>query len=79
MQFSQWLLDALGNQGQWNTTAIKSELNQMLSMIKEYHECFGGIWFSGFVWMGQGGPLEMITTREVGAESNGGHDVNFST
>jgi hypothetical protein len=54
MQFSQWLVDVLGNQGQWNAMAIKSKLNQMVSMIKEYHEYFDGIWFSGFVRMGQG-------------------------
>jgi hypothetical protein len=59
--------------------AIKSKLNQMVSMIKEYHEYFEGIWFSGFVRMGQGGPLEMITTCKVPAVSNGGCDVNCST
>jgi hypothetical protein len=52
MQFSQWLLDGLGNQGRWNATAIKREINQMSSMIKEYHEYFGSIWFSGYVGMG---------------------------
>ncbi len=79
MQFSQRLLDALGDQGRQNVTAIESKLNQMLSMIEEYHECFDGIWFSGFVRMGQGGPLEMITTREIRVVSNGGRDVNCST
>jgi hypothetical protein len=79
MQFSQWLLDVLGDQGQWNATAIESELKQMLSMIEEYHKCFDSLWFSGFVRMGQGGPLEMITTCKVRAENKGGHDINCST
>jgi hypothetical protein len=51
MQSSQWLLDWLGNQG-WNAAAIKGQLELMSSMIKEHHECFKGIWFSGFVRMG---------------------------
>jgi hypothetical protein len=72
MQFSQWLLDALGNQGEWNATAIKSKLNQMPSMIKEYHECFDGIWLNGLVRMGQGGPLEMITTHKLRVVKKGG-------
>ncbi len=71
MQFSQWLLDVLGNQG-WDAVAIEGQLNQMSSMIEEHHACFDGIWFSGFVRMGQGGPLEMITTSKVRAVSNGG-------
>ncbi len=79
MQFSQRLLNALGDQGQWDAAAIKHKLNQMLTMIKGYHEHFNGNWFSGFVRMGQGGPGEMITTRELSAVSNGGHDVNCST
>jgi hypothetical protein len=79
MRYSQWLLDALCNQGQWNAAAIEGQLNQMSSMMKEHHACFEGIWFSGFVRMGQGGPLEVITTREVCAVSNGERDSNFST
>jgi hypothetical protein len=51
MQSSQWLLDALGSQG-WNAAAIKGQLEIMSSMIKEHHECFSGVWFSGFVRMG---------------------------
>jgi hypothetical protein len=69
MQSSQRLLDALSSQ-RWNTAAIKGQLELKSLMIKEYHECFTGIWFSGFVRMGQGGPLEMITTREVRAVGN---------
>jgi hypothetical protein len=42
------LLDALGNQG-WNAMAIKDVVDQMSNMIKEYHESFEGICFSGFV------------------------------
>jgi hypothetical protein len=38
MQISQRLLDALGNQGQLNATAIKRKLNQLLTMIRWYHE-----------------------------------------
>ncbi len=71
MQSPQWLLDALGSQG-WNTAAIKCQLEFMSSMIKEHHEYFTGIWFSGFVRMGQGGPLEMITTCKVHAVSSWG-------
>jgi hypothetical protein len=52
--------------------AIKGQLEIMSSMIKEHHEHFTGIWFSGFVRVGQGGPLEMITTREVHAVSSWG-------
>jgi hypothetical protein len=81
MQSSQWLLDALGSQG-WNTAAIKSQLELMSSMIEEHHEGFKGVWFSGFVRMGQGGPLEMITTRKVRMVSNGGGDskcLNITT
>ena len=70
MEYSQRLLDALGNQG-WNARAIKDMVDQMSDMIKEYHESFEGIWFSGFVWVGQEGPLEMITTRTVHAVSYG--------
>jgi hypothetical protein len=73
MQFSQQLLDVLSNQG-WNVAAIKGHLNQMSSMIKEHHAHFKGIWFSGFVRMGQGGLLEMIPTCKVHGVSNGGHD-----
>ncbi len=72
-------MDVLVNQGQWNTAAIKGQLNQMSSMIKEHHACFDGIWFSGFVRMGQGGPLDMITTCKVRAVSNRGHDSNCLT
>jgi hypothetical protein len=79
MQFFQLLLDALSNQGQWNPAAIESQLILMSSMIKEYHACFDGIWFSRFVRMGQGGPLEMITTHEVCAVSNRGRDSNCLT
>jgi hypothetical protein len=57
-------LDALGSQG-WNAAAIKGQLKIMSSMIEEHHERFTGVWFSGFVRMGQGGPLKMITTHEV--------------
>jgi hypothetical protein len=73
MQFSQQLLDALINQ-EWSAAAIDSQLNQMSSMIEEHHACFDGVWFSGFVRMGQGGPLEMITTCKVRTVSNGGRD-----
>ncbi len=71
MQSSQWLLDALGSQG-WNAAAIEGQLELMSSMIEERHEHFKGIWFSGFFRMGQGGPLEMITTCKVHTVSNGG-------
>ncbi len=71
MQSSQWLLDALGNQG-WNTAAIEGQLKLMSSMIEEHHEHFKGVWFSGFVRMGRRGPLQMITTRKVHAVSNRG-------
>jgi hypothetical protein len=69
MQSSQWLLDALGSQG-WNAAAIEGQLKIMSSMIKEHHEHFIGICFSGFVRMEQGGPLEMITTCKVHAVSS---------
>jgi hypothetical protein len=71
MQSPQLLLDALGSQG-WNAAAIKGQLEIMSSMIKEHNERFTGVWFSGFVRMGQGGPLEMITTRKVCAVSSWG-------
>jgi hypothetical protein len=71
MQSFQWLLDALGSQG-WNAAAIKGQLKIMSSMIEEHHEHFTGVWFSGFVRMGQGGPLEMITTHKVHAVSSWG-------
>jgi hypothetical protein len=71
MQYSQQLLDALSSQG-WNTAAIEDQLKLMSSMIKGHHEHFTSIWFSGFVRMGQGGPLEMITTRKVRTVSNWG-------
>jgi hypothetical protein len=64
MEYSQRLLDALGNQG-WKARAIKDVVDQMSNMIEDYHESFEGIWFSGFVRMGQEGPLEMITTCVV--------------
>jgi hypothetical protein len=79
MEFSRQLMDVLGNQG-WNTRAIKDVVNQMFDMIEEYHESFEGIWFSGFVWVGQEGSLEMITTRAVCAVSKGaGRDSNCLT
>jgi hypothetical protein len=56
MLSSQRLLDVLGNQG-WNAAAIKGQLELMSSMIEDHHECFKGVWFSGSVRMGQGGPL----------------------
>jgi hypothetical protein len=71
MQYSQRLLDALSSQG-WNTAAIEDQLKLMSSMIKGHHEHFTGVWFSGFVRMGQEGPLEMIVTRKVRAVSNWG-------
>jgi hypothetical protein len=71
MQSSQWLFDALGNQG-WNTATIKGQLDQMSSRLEEHCARFKGIWFSGFVRMGQGGPLEMITNHKVCVVSNGG-------
>ncbi len=43
MQFCQRLLDALGNQGRWDATAIEHELNQMSTMTKGYHEVSGEI------------------------------------
>jgi hypothetical protein len=70
MQSPQQLLDALGSQG-WNAAAIKGQLELMSSMIKERHANFKGLWFSGFVRMEQGGPLEMITTCKVRVVSNG--------
>jgi hypothetical protein len=79
MQYSQWLLDVLGNQGRWNMAAIEGQLYQMSSMIEEHHACFDGIWISGFVRMGQGGPLDMIITRKVRVVSNGGRDSNCLT
>jgi hypothetical protein len=51
MQFTQQLLDALSSQG-WNAAAIEDQLKLMSSMIEGHHECFTGIWFSGFVRMG---------------------------
>ncbi len=71
MQYPQRLLDAFSSQG-WNTAAIEDQLKLMSSMIKGHRECFTGIWFSGFVRMGRGSPLEMITTCEVHAVSNWG-------
>jgi hypothetical protein len=70
MEYSQRLLDALGNQG-WNARAIKDMVDQMSDMIEEYHESFKGIMLSGFVQVGQEGPLEMITTRAAHAVSCG--------
>ncbi len=52
--------------------AIEGQLDQMSSMIEEHHAHFKGVWFSGFVRMGQGGPLEMIATRKVRTVSSGG-------
>ncbi len=71
MQYSQRLLDMLSSQG-WNAAAIEDQLQLMLSMIKGHHEHFTGVWFSGFVRMGRGGPLEMIITCEVRVVSNWG-------
>jgi hypothetical protein len=71
MQYSQRLLDVLSSQ-RWNAAAIKDQLKLMSSMIEGHHECFTGVWFSGFVRMGQGGPLEMITTCKMHAVSNWG-------
>jgi hypothetical protein len=71
MQYSPWLLDALSSQG-WNVVAIEDQLKLMSSMIKGHHERFTGVWFSGFVRMGQGGPLQMITTRKVHPVNNWG-------
>jgi hypothetical protein len=51
--------------------AIKDMVDQMSDMIEEYHEFFKSIWFSGFVRVGQEGPLEMITTLAVRAVSYG--------
>jgi hypothetical protein len=80
MDFSRRLLNVLGNQGQWNARAIKDKLVQMSDMIEEYHESFEGIWFSGFVWVGQESPLEMIITHKVHTVSKGvGHDLICST
>ncbi len=70
MEYSQRLLDMLGNQ-QWNARAIKDMVNQMSDMIEEYHESFKGIWFIGFVRVGREGPLEMFTTCGVHAVSYG--------
>ncbi len=70
LEYSQRLLDALGNQG-WNAMAIKDVVNQISDMIEEYHESFESNWFSGFVRVGQEGPLEIITTRAVRAVSYG--------
>jgi hypothetical protein len=71
MQYSQRFMDALSSQ-RWNAAAIEDQLKLMSSMIKGHHERFTGVWFSGFVRMGQGGPLEMITTHEVCVVSNWG-------
>ncbi len=78
VQFSQRLLDALGNQRQWDTASIECKLNQMANMITRNHSHFQGSWFSGYVRMGQGGPVEMITTHNVRAVSDRGRDVKFS-
>ncbi len=51
--------------------AIKDVVDQISNMIEEYHESFEGIWFSGFVRVGQEGPLEMITTRAMRTVSYG--------
>ncbi len=75
VQFSQRLLDALGNQRRWDAAAIERKLDQMSTMIKRYHECFQGKWFSRFVTMGQRGPVEMITTCKLRAVSDGGCKV----
>jgi hypothetical protein len=78
MEYSQWLLNALGNRG-WNTRAIKDMVDQMSNIMEEYHESFRGIWFSGFVQVRQEGPLEMITTHAVRTVSKvAGHNLNCS-
>ncbi len=71
MQYSQRLLDALSSKG-WNAAAIEDQLKLMSFMSEGHHEHFTGGWFSVFVRMGRGGPLEMITTRKVHALSNSG-------
>jgi hypothetical protein len=76
VQFSQRLLDALGNQRRWDMATIKDKLDQMSTMIMRYHACFQSNWFSGFVRKGQRGQVEMITTHEVRAVSDRGCDVN---
>ncbi len=43
-------------------------------MTEEHCAHFDDVWFSGFVRMGQGGPLEMITTCKVRAVSSKGSD-----
>jgi hypothetical protein len=79
MEYSQRLLDALSNQG-WNARSIMDVVNQKSKMIGEYRESFKGDWFSGFVRVGQGGPLEMITTCAVRAVSKGaGRNLNCAT
>ena len=78
VQFSQRLLDALGNQRQWDAGTIKRKHGQMLTMIMRYHERSQGNLFSGFVRMGQGSPMEMITTCNVCVASDGGYDVKCS-
>ena len=78
MQFFQRLLDELGNQRQCDAAAIECKLNQMAIMIMRYHSHFQGNWFSGFVRMEQGGPVEMITTCKVRVVSDRGHDVKCS-
>ncbi len=42
LEYSQRLLDALGNQG-WSAMAIKDVVDQMSNMINQYHESFKGI------------------------------------
>ena len=75
VQFSQRLLDALGNQRRWDMATIEDKLDQMSTMIMRYHACFQSNWFSGFVRKGQRGQVEMITTHEVRAVSDRGCDV----
>ncbi len=77
MQFSQRLLDVLGNQRQWDAVAIEPKLDQMAT-ITSYHSRFQGNRFIGFVRMGQGGPVEMSTTRRVRMVSDEGRDVKCS-
>ncbi len=43
MEYSRRLLNALGDQGQWNARAIKDRLDQVSDMIEEYRESFKGI------------------------------------
>jgi hypothetical protein len=62
---------------EWNARVIKDVVDQMSYMIEENHESFKGIWFSGFMRVGQEGPLEMITPHVVRVVRKGvGHNLN---